>query len=523
MKSHPFLSLTLLPLLAPFATAALAPGVPAWDYFIPGDAAQEAVRSAEARGHLLPAMQDYLYYLRHEDSDALRRYGMSSAAKTARHIAFDIARRFHREVNDLQQRRDGSWATPLSLAVQAQDAELVELLLRLGAHPFGPNAAVPLSELPPLPNVLPDARVGELLRGAMAKVNPLQLLRENEAARRKAREAAAPALQAPQRQVTRVRDLVPELPEADMNAYLCEPGAGRELPLRRAFGMLSGTRTVLQVQPLTRSTLPPERCNGHGLYSQSTTTGRVVRALKGEAPAQELITWSEGHEARLEETTEQLAADAEPIFLFISAEELARGRVSGNTLDLGGVDSYDTWQGRQWLSAFNRVLADFPELRNTTPATPAELAAAAKVMQQAEVLVRAEIFRYSVKLDEEAGTATVDYTASLRDPLKGGVIKGILRDWGNLRYRRSFPLTDEWRRIHAECEAGLRGGHSHPHVPVILALAEAPEGESGSNWANPQNRRSHMKVQQAFDAMSDAAMLHALNAAALHPSAAIEP
>ncbi len=487
MKATPLiLSLSFL-LLSTFASAAeLERGV----VYSISTGVRTSTPAAQYHGHLLPAMMDY--------ATALSQPGQEQAAEHYRKCAIDLARRFPREANDLHMlsaRPSGSdnWATPLSLAVRAQDETLVFLLLRLGAYPFTPNGNEIIHDLPLLPGVSPSPKVAELLQTYAARHNPLVALMPKVA--HNSRDTDPFAGFGPARR---------HLAETHEAAYLGEPGELNDRMLYNAYNRLASPQaTILQVQPLARCVLQPapQGTSKSKLYASVIHTARIVKAIKGNMPEQELVSWSSGREGSVPGAVDgewvQLPADTPPMVIDTWNGGLARpGTVEGNTLKLGGVDPFAVRSGEQCLRCFEQVLADFPELKETTPATAEELAAARQLLEQAPCLVRATIVQRRVEVDEATATAQIHETARLRDPLKGAVILGALADWSDLHYTRRLPLSKELR--------AAAGNSSCPRTPAILMLNTTEGGRD---------------VQQVIDAENDAAMFRALNQAVFMPLA----
>ncbi len=505
MKIHPaFLPLFLL-LLSPLLPAI---DMPRGDVYVPGTAVHTAIPAADYQGHLLPALQDYHYCLR---LDVQGRLAPKSVLRTYRHAAFDVARRYPHEVNDMLWRADGSWATPLSMAVEAQDAELVNLLLKLRALPFTPNAAYSLSDLAPLPGVAANARVNTLLHQARQRFNPLLILQGGLKGTGMAPGHRQPDTSSP-------NPTLRHLADTHENVYLGEPGVEDPGWLSQAFRRITGAgSTLLRVQPISRIIIQPgenaER-GGGGHYGAIITTGRVVDALTGVLPTCEFITWEVAHEGPIDESPAAEERRNEPVFFSLTPAVLAKATLEDNHLQLGtALDGFDICRGERWQAAFDRVLADYPEKGEPLAATAEDLATARELMEEAPIILRANIFRYFITLDEEAGQVQVRYLATPRDPLKGALIKGALRDWGNLEYHRCFPISDEWRQLHADCKAGRAGGYTD--IPVILALAPTDKVEE-SSWV-ARDARFPMKVLRAVDTKNDAPLFRALNEVAFSP------
>ncbi len=487
MNTVPSLLLALL-CLALNSAASTFIQLPQGDTYLPGSG---GAATAEAPcGHLLPALQDYLYLLRMPDprcgaEDSLFRQD----AAFRRRVVLDLARRFPHEVNDRLRHADGTCHSPLSMAVQAQDAELVALLLGLGALPLSPQPGMELNELPPVPGVARKAEVEHRLQAARKALDLFWLAQQQQVGPRGTARTPQPA--------EKPADTLAALQTAHRNCYRGEPGFTPYV-LNHAFRRLSSPRTtLLRVQPISRVVVQPQNMpKGEQDSSSVTTTARVVNAIKGRAPAQQTITWQVFNEGPTDapEGSSEYPADAEPIFIDLGPGRFERAVAEGETLNFGEVDGDILNYGETWQAACDRVLADFPELAETTPATPDELAAARKVVEEAPILARATIRRCSVALDEEAGTATLTCDACLRDPLKGALIKGALRDWLNLRFSRSFPISEEWRRRSAS--------DTRLSLPAILVLRE----EGGQR-----------QVLQAFDGENDAALMRAINEIALCP------
>ncbi len=503
MKTTPFLLLACSLLLSPVALA-INP-LPQGDVYVQGTAERAVIPAVDYRGHLLPALADYHYCLRCTAGG--KRMFTANTLRLRRGMVFDLARRFPAEVNDLLQRADGSWATPLSMAVQAQDAELVDLLLKLGALPFSPSAACSLSELPPLPDVSPNEKINKLLHKAMQNYDPLATLLKGT---QPLPPRNAPSHGKPGSALRHICDTLE-------NIYLCEPGVENSRLLYHAFNRLGGAQSsLLRVQPISRVIVQPEE-NEDGHYGYIITTGRVVDALTGVLPSCEFITWQIVHEGPIAEDSRHPALKDEPVFFSLSPKRLEKAVIEEKHLKLrnDAMDSFDICHGEEWQAIFERVLADYPEMAEPIAATAEELAAARSVIEEAPVIARATIFRYRIELDEEAGLAHMKCLATLRDPLKGALIKGALRDWSNIEYRRSFPISDEWRQRAEDCRAGRAGAYAD--IPVILTLAPTDKAEE-SCWVD-RHARTRMKVLQVFDSHHDAPMFRALNELSLCPGA----
>ncbi len=483
-----FAAALLLACVLPAGAGPLFTQLPQADTYLPGYPSDKPLASTTSRGHLLPAMQDYLYLLRGGYEGSL----LLHDAAFCRRVAIDVARRYPYEVNDRLRLADGTCLSPLAMAVQAQDAELVDLLLDLGALPLSPQPGVELGELPAIAGVTPRPELARQLEQARKGFDMLAVALENQGVKRpgpRGRHVATPPATTKE-----------ALETAHDNCYCGERLGSKRYVLGHAFHQLSHPGTVmLRVQPLSREVVYPGHGGHHDDYGSLTTTARIVKAVKGEAPAFETITWeipTEGP-ADAPEGHSEFPADAEPMFLDLSKGyfEKARSKDGDKNIDLGMVDFDIVTRGEEWQAAFDRVLADFPELAETVPATDADLAAACKVLDKAPVVARATIWRYWVKLDEEAGTATVTYSARLRDPLKGALIKGVLRDWSNVQFSRTFPISDALRRRQA-------GFNCYLELPAILVFDEA-EGKR--------------EVLQSFNGEDDPSIMRALNEAALNP------
>ncbi len=500
-----FLSSTLTAALLLSLASAPAAILPKGDTYVPGNKPQESLPAAEYKGALLPAMLDYHFCLRQQH----RLDTSSSDVRHARACVIDAARRHPEEVNDLLQRTDGSWATPLSLAVQAQDAELVEMLLSLGALPFTPRATERLEDLPLLPSATPNAEIARLLHHARSYHNPLRIMLDKRLTHLK----EAPGAVYPQEGTSTLH----QLRRIHENTYMAAPGKEATSDLYCAFrNFRHPDASLLRVQPISRTVVSPvEGEKGYkGHYGSISTTARVVNALKGEVPEQELLSWTVPIEGRpRKEGTYELGADAEPVFLHVSTEQLKNATVENKVLKLHHLEGFELCTGEKWQAVYDRILDDYPELLETTPATPEERAAAVAVLEESPCLVRATIIRRHARLDEASGQVQVTYHARLRDPLRGALIKGHLRDWQGVEYQRRFPLTEEWKQYLAAHPG--RGGQAC-EVPVILALAEAAEGEE-SIWPVQLKPRCPMKLLRAIDTRNDPALFRAINEAALFP------
>ncbi len=433
--------------------------------------------AGEYKGHLLPTMMDY--------AARLGQPGKEAEAEHYRRRAIALARRFPEEVNDLHigtNRHGEPWATPLSLAVQAQDAALVSLLLRCGAFPLTPQAELKLSELPLLPGVSPNEEVAKALQHHSKRHNPLLALMAQHS-----RQPQEPGPYA------KLSPTLRQLAEAYETTYIGDPRGLWDWSLYEAYRNLPSPKSlILQVQPLARMVEQPlplvegERRHLRNLYAHIHYRARIVKAFKGKQPEQEFITWAELHEGPVNGAPDGQwvgqPVDAEPMVVDVANHGLAREPgAEGDTLALGRIDSFATWSGHQWVQAYEQVIADYPEILETTPATPEELAAAHALMEQAPCLVRATI------VGAESREGETHYTARLRDPLAGAVIKGVLKDWSDLHYTRP----------QAEGQAPLPEG-----TPVILVL----EGDENAP-----------RVQQAIDAENDAALFRAINESVFFP------
>ncbi len=474
MRRHPFLATATLLMLS---LAAPAAELPQGKLSTLSTGTLQHMPAKEYNGHLLAAMLEYTSHLNEP----------YKGAEPWRRRAIALARRFPAEVNDLLQRPDGSWATPLSLAVQAQDDALVSLLLREGALPFTTQAEQSLSDLPLLPGAKPNAAVAKALEHFCKRYNPLAayMSHRNKPCAHQEQEPSPHAELSP---------TLRQLAEGYESTYLGDPRGLPDVLLYEAYRCLTGHQShVLHVQPLARMVeqpLPvlegqPRRFrNGYALIHYRA---RVVRALKGQKPEQSFISWAEQHEGPVLSAPDgqwvELPADAEPMVVDMYNHGFSKPQqwaVEGDTLKLGNIDAFATGCGDKWVKAYEQVIADYPEIRETTSATAEELAAAHALMEQAPCLVRADL------LSVEAKDGVWHYHAKLRDPLAGAVIKGILEDWRDLRYTRP----------QAEAQPIPAG------TPVLLVLDTS--GESP-------------RVLQALDAVNEAPLFRAINQGAFCP------
>ncbi len=431
-------------------------------------------------------MQDYLYYLN---------WQIDYEARRQRARVIDLIRRYPGQVNDTLYGRDGSWLTPLAIALRAQDAELVRLLLDVGALPVSPRAQEPLTSLTPLPGVARDPEVDEMLHDALRRISPLEICLQARALRLGGNRKGNLA-----RRLTYRADGGTDI-DPNETRFLAEPDFGYEL--HRVFGGLADPDMVLlEVQPL-RATYRPAKPGQ--LYSALRTTARLVRVVKGEPLPLAQVSWSIGIETDYARRTggpdelREYAADEPSAFLFVPKAQLAEAQAEGDTLNLGGIEPYYTLRGKDAAEQVARVLAIYPELADATPVPEADLVAARELIDKTPSLVRGDLRSLEARLDEAVGQVQVRYRGLLRDPLKGAGIKGPLPPERGIQYERSYPLTDEWRARFAgqsDPSRPLREFFEPQGLPVILAL-------------DPEDS---FRLLDAYDARDKAAMLRAINA-----------
>ncbi len=275
-----------------------------------------------------------------------------------------------------------------------------------------------------------------------------------------------------------------------------QPGMSRSQSYQvyKAYDRLDGPNCVmLRLQPVHIHFEPAPEKNGRPTkHSHLTITARIVETLKGKPLAQPYIRYTIPHEGNnYQGPLGDVGPEVEERLMSTSTKALAAAKGGGDTLDMGFFDWSECPPAKHWNWAIDQAFRICPELRESTPASEQELAAAQQLLSQYPTFVRADIKVTNITLDEQAGEAVVRYHAELRPLLLSGVAKGSTPHERTLAYERRFPLTEAWRARHAAAEKTATASRA------ILALETDAEGKA--------------RVIEAWDAENDEALLRALN------------